>query len=199
MIEAPPKPSAPPPSAEELPSAEDRLARPRAFLKDVKQLDPGELAALRRASGETLADSRGVLWMYRLLQRHTRDEYDNFETYFFAACLLALDKSALKASSFNETNVNLGASLAKLGQKFSQEAIERRVGVLLDSRFDSGEMGFRMPQMVKMLTAADISVHWPQLLSDLLFWDAPEKRVQKRWAARFFDPSGEADEPSTDQ
>ena len=190
MIEAPPKLLAP------SPSAEDRLARPRAFLEDVKKLKPGDLAALRRAAGETLADSRGVLWMYRLLQRHTNERY--FETYFFTATLLALDKNALKASNFNETNVNLGASLAKLGQKFSQEAVERRVNVMLDSRFDSGEMGFRMPQMIKMLTAVDISIHWPQLLSDLLSWDHPEKYVQKRWAAHFFAPSGDANEPETD-
>lgn len=177
---------------------EDKLARPCAFLEDVKKLDPGERAALRRAAGEMLADSRGVLWMYRLLQRHTRDEYDNFERYFFTATLLALDKDAVKASAFNETNADLGASLAKLGQKFSQEAVERRVNVLLDSRFDSGEMGFRMPQMIKMLTAADISIHWPKLLSDLLSWDHPEKYVQKRWAAHFFAPSGDANEPETD-
>lgn len=197
MTEAPPKPSAPPPDAK------DKLAYPRAFLEDVKQLDPGKRAALRRAAGETLADSvsdaRGVLWMYRLLQRHTRDDYDNFERYFFAATLLMLDKNALKAAKFNEANIDLGTSLAKLGQKFSQEAVERRVGVLLDSRFDSGEMGFRMPQMIKMLAAAEIPIHWPQLLSDLLSWDAPDKRVQKRWAAHFFAPSGDANEPDTDQ
>ncbi|MBV9852112.1 MAG: type I-E CRISPR-associated protein Cse2/CasB [Armatimonadetes bacterium] len=173
-------------------SAEDRLARPYAFLEDVKALDPGQLAALRRNAGATLADSHGVLWMYRLLQRHAYER--DFDIYFFTATLLALDKTALKAKAFADGG-DLGWSLAKFTQKFSPKALERRFSVLLDSRFDSGEMSFRMPQVVKMLTTNDIPVNWPLLLQDLLFWEAPQKHVQKRWAAHFFDPTGEAAEP----
>jgi CRISPR type I-E-associated protein CasB/Cse2 len=40
--------------------------------------------------------------------------------------------------------------------------------------------------MVRYAAGKGVGVNWPTLLTDLKFWNQPEKRVQKRWARSFF-------------
>jgi CRISPR system Cascade subunit CasB len=165
--------------------ADLRLERAAAFLNYIRGRDKGELAALRRAAGESLAEARGVARMYGYLQRFGVKEWDE-QPYFLAATLFAYDKAALDGRA--GPSGDLGRSLAALASSGSAEAAERRLLVLLDSDWAGGELEFRLRQVVKRLIQQRIPVDWPRLIVDLCDWNRPDRRVQKRWASSFYDP-----------
>ena len=65
-----------------------------------------------------------------------------------------------------------------------REGVDRRMAVLLDAPAD--DLGFRLRQVVALAAAADMGINWRSLLSDLLWWDHPARRVQRRWARSYF-------------
>jgi CRISPR system Cascade subunit CasB len=166
---------------------EAALEAARAFaaeVTDLRETDRGKFAILKRNTGNTLAEARGIAWFYRLLNKyaHRRDE----EIYFLVATLIGHNKRT-------ETG-NFGASMKQLADKSSnREAVERRFAVLLDAGFDrvngqkaGSELAFRLRQMVKLADSKEVGVDWAQLLIDLRQWNHPDKFVQKRWAASFY-------------
>jgi len=160
-------------------STDARLESARAFVKAVGELHPGEKAALRRNAGNTIAEARGALWFYRLLDE---EGHKDREIYFLVATLMGLNKYPLTG--------NFGLTMAILNGKASQETtMERRFRILLDATFDGGEMAFRLRQLVKLAASKEVGVDWAQLLVDLRRWHWADKRVQKRWAQVFYAPA----------
>lgn len=171
-----------------IPTADDaRLEKARAFVMHVQSLERGELAALKRNAGNTFAESRGVVWFYRLLDDHVM--YD-MEIHFLVATLIGLNKYTLTG--------NFGRTMAALRQtayKKNPDGISRRFKILLDADFDlmdgkpaGGELAFRLRQLVKLAASKEVGVDWAQLLYDLRRWSQPGKYVQKAWARAFYAP-----------
>jgi|GEM_PF-806070 len=140
---------------------------------------PRKRALLRRASGDTLADSQhDVYWLFYLLSSNRNpDAPDSMEENrrFLVATLLAWDKTAIQQYGATKTlpaaPENLGATLElveRVAYPNEWEArhalqpdpnrrispIERRLRLLLDARLQAdgrGEMPFRLRQTVHLI------------------------------------------------
>lgn len=139
-----------------------------------------DLARLRRCAGRSLAECPEIFQLfYRLLPYRVRGDDREEERYFLAATLFALDP---RMSSARDFGVTVGAVAGSRGG--GREGIDRRMAVLLDAPAD--DLAFRLRQVVALAAAADIGINWRSLLSDLLWWDQPARRVQRRWARSYF-------------
>lgn len=160
------------------------------FVEGVMKLDKGELAMLRRNVGNTLAEARGVAWIYRLIPDTVSSR--DAEVYFLVATLIALSMSGSRAEKLDKNSnytprlqSGFGVSLRLLRSNANQEAIDRRFGILLDST-DFETLAFRLRQIVKLVLSKEVGVHWARLLQDLLRWNHPDKYVQKQWARDYY-------------
>ena len=174
-----------------------RLDKAREFICRVKALDRGELATLKRNAGNTVAEARGVLWFYRLLDDEERRQS---EVHFLVATLVGLNK--------HNSGTDFGRSMGVLKNKnrANPEAVERRFRILLDADFDrpdgyhaaGGEIVFRLRQMVKLAGSHEVGIDWARLLADLQQWGHPSKHVQKRWAESFYAPPAKLGKSTAD-
>jgi len=167
---------------EEFVSRLEALARPDATR--------GDLARLRRCAGRPLGDCPGVYQLfYRLLPYAVRGDERAEERYFLIATLFALNPRSARER-------DLGASLRALAAARGAGAagIDRRLAVLLDA--PAGDLVFRLRQVVALCAAADVAVDWRSLLSDLLWWEQPQRRVQRRWARSYFGGPVPAPQPA---
>jgi CRISPR system Cascade subunit CasB len=139
-----------------------------------------DLARLRRCAGRSLVESPEVFQLfYRLLPYPVRGDDREEERYFLVATLFALDPKSSSARDFGTT---MGAIAGSRGG--GREGVDRRMAVLLDAPFD--DLPFRLRQVVALAASADIGINWRSLLSDILWWDHPARRVQRRWARSYF-------------
>jgi CRISPR system Cascade subunit CasB len=170
------------------------LERIRAF----RETDRGRLAALRRAAGETIGTARNVTWIYSVLLSHGITGDVDQEIYFMVACLFAFDKEALERGMFFKKNLGATMSWLKLQSRVSQNSVDNRFRVLLDSDFDpfgyGGELAYRLRQTVRYTLSQGGMIDWPQLIADLRQWRRSDRRIQKDWAKAFYDPSNQTDE-----
>ena len=140
----------------------------------------GDLARLRRCAGRPLDDCPEVYQLfYRLLPYLARGDERVEESYFLIATLFALDPHSAR-------DRDLGASLRAVATARGAGAagIDRRLTVLLDAPV--GDLAFRLRQVVALCAAAEVAIDWRGLLSDLRRWEAPDRRVQRRWARSYF-------------
>lgn len=193
---------------------EERLISHRRFFVRVSELnDTGKLASLRRNVGNTLENSHNALWCFQLINQHSsapqdapwRSRQENI--FFLAACLAATDRklatiakgkemgsdAASEASNIHADFGNFGRSMLSLKAQStgSPESIDRRFTILLDSDLDpagSGELAYRLRQIMKMALGKGVTVNWALLLEDLLNWNRPDKSVQKSWARSYWAP-----------
>ncbi len=183
---------------------ETKSSPAQAFVSIVRGWDEtqkGRLAVLRRNAGEPLKDARGVTWVYDLLNDFGRIYGD--EILFLTATLISLDRPFLKKErSFTGS---LGHTMARMKAVpgANVESLERRFAILLDADYDprtgEGELPFRLRQTVKLIVSSGGGIDWPQLLSDLRFWNDPDKRVQKRWAKDFYAPALKNEDAQTEE
>lgn len=164
-----------------------------AFINELSKQDNGRLSQLRRNAGNTIAEARGVMWFYDLLNRFDSSRrYE--ETYFLVATLYATDKSEVKGNKGD-----LGTTLRMLKSASGASAsesnpLDRRFNILLDADFDpntGGELSFRLRQVVKLITSKkdpSVRINWPQLLHDLKAWQRSTRVAQKNWARSYYAP-----------
>jgi CRISPR system Cascade subunit CasB len=139
-----------------------------------------DLARLRRCAGRSLAECPEVFQLfYRLLPYPVRGDDREEERYFLVATLFALDPKSSGACDFA---ASMGAVAGSRGG--GREGVDRRMAVLLDAPAD--DLAFRLRQVVALAASADMGINWRSLLSDLLWWDHPARRVQRRWARSYF-------------
>jgi CRISPR system Cascade subunit CasB len=139
-----------------------------------------DLARLRRCAGHSLAECPQVFQLfYGLLPYSVRGDDREEERYFLVATLFALDPKSSGASDF-------GASMRVVAgsRRAGQEGVDRRMAVLLDAPSD--DLAFRLRQLAALAASADVGINWRSLLSDILWWDHPARRVQRRWARSYF-------------
>lgn len=157
------------------------------FIENLNTLTDSEKARLRRNAGRTIAESRGVLPIFYRTLPYTTPERDH-ETYFMVATLFSFAK--------NGNDRNLGATLKRIKDDGKTAGPDRRMTALLDA--DSGQLTFRLRQLVRLIHAHDQHVNWKTLLDDLLRWQLPNRPVQRRWAMAYYG-TPPRDSPSTEQ
>ena len=139
-----------------------------------------DLARLRRCAGRPLSECPEAFQLfYRLLPYPLRGRDRDEELYFLVATLFALNPRSSSARDFGATMAALAVSRGA-----GREGIDRRMAVLLDAPLE--DLGFRLRQLVTLAASSDIGVNWRTLLGDLLWWDHPARRVQRRWARSYF-------------
>lgn len=143
--------------------------------------DRGALANLRGALSET---RQANAWP--LLGGFQHGAVIGNRAFEIVAGLWASDSGTAAASG------NLGATLGKL--KSDHSSFEGRFKRLLTC--DKGEIVDRIVPVVRAAQAKGVSVDYPRLLSDLLWWN---DRVQVEWARSFWGTADTPQEPVEDK
>lgn len=168
--------------------------REEEFIERIEGLDTGELAMLRRGCGERDPVDGRCPWLVGLIHGITSEA-----TAFLVASLLAQYKTTDIRDGRHRIDGNFGLTWKRAIAGMDSKSIERRFHILLDADYDpwtgDGDLPYRLRQLVRYAANKRIGVDWSRLLTDLKFWNQPEKRVQKRWARSFF--SNERPEDAT--
>ena len=170
------------------------------FVDNLRKLDDGDRARLKRNAGNTLSESRDVLGLfYRHLLYNIFVREDEEEVYFWVATLYPFEKQdrqrKMEGHDGTETAesptrsrpANFGHSLHLVRSQENSEGLDRRVERLLDA--DRQQLPFylrREVQFVNNESRRFDCIDWPQLLKDLLAWEYPDRYVQRRWARDYF-------------
>ena len=143
-----------------------------------------DLAKLRRCAGRSLAECPEVFQLfYHLLPYLVRGDDREEERYFLVATLFALDPRSSGARDFG-ASMRAVAISRSVDRQGLDDGVSRRMAVLLDAPAD--DLAFRLRQVVALAASADIGVNWRSLLNDVVWWDHPARRVQRRWARSYF-------------
>ncbi|MEX2755946.1 MAG: type I-E CRISPR-associated protein Cse2/CasB [Candidatus Sigynarchaeota archaeon] len=172
----------------------------------------GDLAALRRAAGTFLGESAAAMQQfYRLLPLQVTKPWEE-EIYYLVATLFDLNREeppkprgdwdmvnfgatmreckarSEKAASRTTTDDKKGTGKKNESQKDEsrESSIDKRFSALLESSIETGELAYRLRQLVRLAASKEIGVNWGTLLDDLLWWGHEAKRVQKRWARSYY-------------
>lgn len=84
---------------------------------------------------------------------------------------------------------SIGASARLLRQSLSvgQESLDQRVTALINSHQD--DLPNRLRHMVQRLQSERVEVDFRVLLGDLLHWNGRPRRVRRKWAEHYWQPS----------
>lgn len=186
-------------------SHEDPLIR---YLFTLRYENTGMLAALRRACGQRLAESRDC-------QRFV--SISTCPADFLTATLAAQYSAAQIQSGKHHKQYANGGSIGAAWAQYCRDhppkkdpaafyrdrqdalangqepphlpSIHERFRTLLDAELErdgTGELAHRLRSVVRMLVAADIPIDVIQLAYDLRAWRANSRYVQLRWAKAFY-------------
>ena len=193
------------------------------YLYSLKHEDTGTLAALRRACGQRLAESRNCQAFVSVSTRPS-----DFLTATLTAQYSAAQIQGGKHHTTYKGRGSIGAAWARFCRKRDPEqdpatfyrrrqdalakgqnpprppSIHERFRTLLDAELEmdgTGEIAYRLRGLVRMLVAEDIPIDIIQLAYDLRGWRAENRYVQERWAKAFYSPpsSGKAAAKASDE
>lgn len=185
------------------------------YLRWLKHENAATLAALRRACGQRLSESRNCQWFVSISA-----ELCDFLTATLAAQYSSMQIQGGKHHETYKRHGSIGAAWARychmqsIKQKkreldpaylyeHRQQALEKgqappnvpsmheRFRTLLDAELErdgTGEFAYRLRGLVRMLVAEDIPIDVIQLARDMRCWRAPRRYVQERWAKAFYSP-----------
>jgi CRISPR type I-E-associated protein CasB/Cse2 len=180
------------------------------YLYSLNHQDTGALAALRRACGQRLAESRNCQDFASVSTRPA-----DFLTVTLAAQYSAAQIQGGKHHTTYKGRGSIGAAWARYCRERGPEqdpatfyrrrqdalargqdlprppSIHERFRTLLDAELElngTGEFAHRLRGLVRMLVAQDIPIDVIQLAYDLRGWRAESRYVQERWAAAFYSP-----------
>jgi len=155
-----------------------------SFFLRLKLLGGGDRAALKRAAGTMLteADGKAITAFYRCLPPQTPQWQE--DRWFAAACLRCLwDAEAEGGEPFEQIIGRMIASEELSG------STRHRVEVLLDTAWDNdGYMLTKLTRLVKLIRQKSdrALIAFPALLEDLIYWNAENQSVQRKWARSIF-------------
>jgi len=165
------------------------------FVERLEELDSGRFAMLRRGCGKPDPVEGRCPWLIGLIHGVATEP-----VAFLTASLLAQYKTADIRTGRHHAEGNFGATWKQAVFPNPSESLSRRFHTLLDAEYDpwtgEGDLPYRLRQMVRYAARKGVGVDWPQLLSDLKFWNRSEKYVQKRWARSFFTTEQQPDKAS---
>ncbi len=180
------------------------------YLYSLKHEDTGTLAALRRACGQRLAESRNC--------QHFASVSTCPADFLTVTLVTQYSSDSVRKGQHNKQYPNrgsIGAAWAAYCRsrkreddphtfyKNRQEVISRgqnaprppsiheRFRTLLDAGMElngTGELAYRLRGLVRMLVAEGIPIDVIQLAWDLRQWRAESRCVQERWAKAFYAP-----------
>ncbi len=149
------------------------------YLKTLSEDDrrKSALASLRRGLGKPLGtDPSSYRYVVPWLSANFSKAQEN--AYFLVAALFALHPGS-------SIQGNLGEHLGKIRQSsINPEAIDRRFSALLSCHSD--DLPVYLRQMISLLKSKEIDVNWGELLDDIVQWNRPDRRIQKKWARGFW-------------
>lgn len=154
-----------------------------AFLRGLERLATGERAALKRDAGKTLAEASGVALaaFYRALPERVGAALEG--RFFTVACISCLWKpEQLKGPArFYE-------SCLKQVRVLGYESFDKRVSALLDCYWEDtdGYLQQKLCRISRQMRQLDILPNCQRLLLDLVGWNGPDRRVQRRWARVYY-------------
>ncbi len=165
---------------------EEKKQLHEAFIKKIINARSGDVAVLKRASGLTLAESRGAMGVFFKLLPPQLQNVWNEEIYFLIATLIGFNNYPFSRS--------FGKSMRRVYQKTKSESIQKRMMSLLNSKFGlidnrypgGGETAFRIRQCVRLASSHEVGINWLELLNDLLYWTHEDGFIQKKWSRDFF-------------
>lgn len=195
------------------------------YLYSLKHEDSGTLAALRRACGQRLAESRNCQWFASVSTRPA-----DFLTATLAAQYPTDKIKKDKHSCGYPRKGSIGAAWVRYCRERDKEqdpanvyrqrqealsrgqdpsrppSIHERFRTLLDAEMEidgTGELAHRLRGLVRMCVAADVPIDVIQLAYDLRGWRAESRYVQERWAKAFYGAqtageNGQQQSPNTD-
>lgn len=155
------------------------------FMENLNELPKTDISILKRNAGFTIGQSRGATGIFfRILPPKVGSRFE--EIYFLVATLYGLNDGNISG--------NFGETMREVKKATGSANLDRRMAILLESEFGlienfkigGGEMGYRLRQNIKLAKSKEVGVNWEELLSDLCWWNDPEKRVQKRWARAYY-------------
>lgn len=187
---------------------------PYRFIGNLAALDDTEsrrvVARIRQAAAAAsgLYDFAGRMseFVYTHAPPGTFDEYRNFqeETYALAACGFALHKQQYRNRHPPGMGLkkNFGGSLRMLKDKLKDkgsENLDMRFHALLDSPFE--DLFYHLPHLVRRIAhyEEDIGINHGHLLSDLLQWNNPDRRMQRNWSRAYWQHHPANTDPNTNQ
>lgn len=181
------------------------------YLCTLRYEDKGAIAALRRACGQRLAESRNCQWFASISTRPT-----DFLTATLVAQYSADQIQNGKHHTSDANKGSIGAAWAEYCRNRDPEqdpavfyrkrqealaneqnplrppSIHERFRTLLDAELQpdgTGELAYRLRGLIRMLAAEGIPIDVYQLARDLRGWRAESRYVQKRWAKAFYRPA----------
>lgn len=155
-----------------------------SFLARLNSLGNGERAALRRACGRMLsgADGKAVAAFYHCMPYGTPRWQEN--RWFAVACLRCLWNLETDGGEAFEKIVG------QMKQKMElSDSIGHRLEALLDTVWDEdGYMLTKLTRLVKLIRQKSdcTMIDFTALLEDLIYWNAEDQSVQRKWARSFF-------------
>lgn len=155
-----------------------------SFLNRLKLLGNGDRAALKRAAGTMLADADGkaVAAFYRCLPWGTPRWQE--DRWFAVACLRCLWDADVEGGEPFEKIVGGMIRDEKLS-----DSTGHRIEGLLDTAWDEdGYMLTKLTRLVVLIRQKSdrAPVDFEALLEDLIFWNAENQSVQRKWARAIF-------------
>lgn len=155
-----------------------------AFFNKLNALDNGDRAALRRAAGSMLrdADGKAITAFYRCLPFGVAREQE--ERWFAVAALRCIWDAGEDSGRPVEQVIS---SLIRDGELSDSAA--HRAEILLDTVWDSdGYMLTKLTRFLKLIRQKSdrCAIDFSALLDDLIYWNAENQSVQRKWAREIF-------------
>ena len=144
--------------------------------------DKSSCIQLRRAAGKPMENASGAsLAAFYRLPNVPQSSYVE-EKYFAAVCFMCL---------WNPDEWQSGVPIVEGAKKKiaveMQESFGKRLQMLMDLSWDSdGYFLAKLFRLVKFCKSKNVIVDVSSLLYDLLFWDHPDRFIQKKWIKQFY-------------
>ena len=148
------------------------------FFKELDGLSSGDRVVLKRSAGVQLESSQGRA--LRVFYQHLPYGVDpRLEGRWYAcACIHCL----WPGGTAPRIDFVQAVSLLCRDDAISSSAIHR-LEAILDMDWDqSGYMLTKLCRFVKLIKSRGYAIDCAGLLSDLIWWNADDQRVQRRWA-----------------
>lgn len=154
---------------------ESRTERFFQYLAKLCAADSAASACLRRSLSFPPGEwPRAFPYVEPFVIKEAQDGFRR-RMFYLAAGVWAASKERTGQTPFGKT-------IRAYKDMMNSDSIEKRFITLLDS--DGEQLPHRLRQMCALLK--DSPVDFPKLLDGLLFWNAPGKKTQWRWARDFY-------------
>lgn len=163
------------------------------FVRNLAKLDDRERAKLKRGgscSREGGQRTHLLLFYQKVIPQgvEAREEID----YFLVASLYPYDhvqrlrdQAGIASDKQFETRKtwSLGRSFRGIRSAENGRWLDKRFECLLEA--DREQLSFQLTLAIKILTRVNALIDWRSLIHDILFWEHPDRFVQRSWTQEY--------------